>query len=57
MFQKKSCESIEIYMGFDFISRKVVQTNPTHSVQFVECVFIKTCLFSKDLIIGWINWW
>jgi len=54
---KYSCEGKEIYMRFDFVSRNVVQAKPTHSEYFLEYIFSKPHLFSKDLIFGGVNWW
>jgi len=45
---KNSFENKEIYMRFEFISRKLLQIIPTHSEHFLECIFSKTYLFSKD---------
>jgi len=51
----KNCEDKEIYMRIDFVSRNVVQKNPTYSEHFLEYNFSKPYLFSKELIFGWVN--
>jgi len=44
-----------MYVGVDFVSRNVVQKNPTHSEHFLEYKLSKPYLFGKELIFGRFN--
>jgi len=44
---KHSCEDKEIYMRFDFVSRKVVQTNPGNSEHFWNTYLVSHICLAK----------